>query len=228
MKIKTSNILLLSYLGLLLLLTTATLIFGFSNKDKLDHLTRYPEATINTKAMESFRVLHISGDAKVRLTTGTSHSIDFISYPNDTNTAVVNYRVVNDTCFIDVWVRKGLAEAVLKAPELDAILIVNGAELFISEFIQGQLNLHIHSAKVKISSGKSDVEALYLVAENESKAELYGIHHLHVDLKESQVTVYDHLEAVGGSIESNSKLVLHGGGSKLNLEKSKDSKISIR
>jgi hypothetical protein len=228
MKIKTSNIILLGYLGLLLLLTTATLIFGFSNKDELSHVSRYPEASIDTKALESFRVLHISGDAKVRLTTSPSHAIDFISYPNETNTSEVNYRVANDTCFIDVWVRKGLAEAVLKAPELDAILIMNGAELFMSEFIQEQLSLHIHSAKVKISSRKSEVKALYLVAEDDSKAELYGIHHLHVDLKASQVTLFDYAEEIIGILESNSKLELRGGGSKLNLEKSKDSKIFIR
>ncbi|MCC5930604.1 MAG: hypothetical protein JJU28_15265 [Cyclobacteriaceae bacterium] len=228
MKIKTSNTLLLGYLGLLLLLIATTIIFGFSHKEKLSYETRYPVATIDTKSMESFRVLHITGDAKVKLATGTSHAIDFLIYPNETNTPELSYRVANDTCFIDVWARKGLAEAVLKTPQLDAILVMHGAELLMSEFRQEQLTLRMHAARVKITSMGSEIKALNLVAEDESKAELYGVDQLHIDLKASQVQLNDYAAEISGILGNNSRLELRNSAGKLNLEKSKNSKIFIR
>lgn len=227
MKLKTSNKLLLGYLASLLLIIGGTIIFGFAPADSLEFQSNMPAVQQRSEPIESFSVLHISGNNYVGITQGTAFEIEYSEYPGHEASLNLSVRVANDTCFVDKWERVDLTSAVLKVPAVRSIVVSGGAELGISKFTQEELQITLDAGRANFGEMNTEIGTLNVTARNGSKLSIFDVDHLVLDLDGSRVSVYDYVEQISGKLQNNSKLEAHESAGKVDIEKSKNSKLGI-
>jgi hypothetical protein len=225
MKLKTSNKLLLGYGSSLLVLIGGFLIFGFTNVKNLPENRFTANAEINSEAMDEFSVLHISGNANLHMDQGHAFEIIRTTYPNDAGAVNINYSIRNDTCFVTQWERKGMNHAVLKVRNIETVIVESSNKLTINDFAQDRLKVFLYAGKLETSQKMFKVDQFELTAAEGANARLQGINKLQLNAENSQIQVYSYLVSVSGEIKQGSHLQLHKSVGKLNLEKSRDSRL---
>lgn len=227
MKLKTSNKLLLGYVASLFLLIGSILIFGFTNVANLAENRFTSNAEINSEAMDEFSVLHINGNASLHLDKGDVFEIIRTTYPNDTVAVNIDYYITNDTCFVTRWERNGMNHAVLKVGSLETVIVENNNKLYMADFKQDSLKVFLYAGQLETSHNLFSVDRLEVTATGGANASLQGINNLQLDAEDSQIQVYSYLETISGEIKQGSRLQLQQSVGKLDLEKSKDSRLNI-
>jgi hypothetical protein len=220
MKLKTSNKILLGYLASLMLIMGATIIFGFSPADSIQLNTNMPDSKVEKVSLESFSVIHVGGKAVVNIYSGSDYSIEYTDFLPDED---LPYFVSNDTLFVNYDVR-GVNNAKVQVANLEAI-IVDKSQVNISGISQEELNLILNAGNIYFVERKSDIGKLKIEAENGSFASVSNTNHLILDLNRSKVSVIDYTDQISGNLNNSSSLETLKSAGKLDLEKSKDSKI---
>ena len=227
MKLKTSNKLLLGYVASLFALIGGTIVFGFTNVANLPENRFSSNAQTTSEAMDGFSVLHINGNASFHLDKGDVFEIIRTTYPNHAVAMNIDYQVSNDTCFVTRWERNGMNHAVLKVGNIKTVIVENNNKIYMEEFKQDSLKVLLNGGQLGTSHHLFSVDQLELTATGGANASLQGINNLQLDAEDSQIQVYSYLETISGEIKQGSRLQLQQGVGKLDLEKSKDSRLNI-
>jgi hypothetical protein len=225
MELKTSNKLLLGYIAGLFVLIGATIILGFTSAENLQMNGKTADVEYQSEELGEFSVLHISGKSTLNLDKGDAFEIIRSYYPNGSGETKIDYYIQNDTCFVTRWERTGMNHAVMKVGNIDAVIVENKNHLFINDFNQDSLMVSLHTGKLETNHKLFRVGQLELTAHEGSYAMLQGVSHLHLVAEDSKVQVFGYLESVSGEIQNASRLELHKSVGKLDLVKSRDSKL---
>ncbi|WP_114751129.1 hypothetical protein [Pleomorphovibrio marinus] len=115
--------------------------------------------------------------------------------------------------------------AVLKVRNIETVIVESSNKIKIDDFAQDSLKVFLYAGQLETSHKLFKVDQLELTASEGANARLQGLNNLQLNAENSEIQVYSYLESVSGEIKQGSRLQFQKSVGKLNLEKSRDSRL---